>query len=62
MANTRFTLSKLQPEVETIVDQFPDEIDAVGAISDLARAKGLKFNVVRRAYRTVQQIRTRRQI
>ena len=60
MANTRFTLSKLQPEIEPIVDKYADEYKAADALAELARAKGLKFNVVRRAYRSVQRIRTRR--
>ena len=60
MANTRFTLSKLQPEIEPIVEKYPEERDAIPAISELAQSKGLKFNVVRRAYRSVQRIRTTR--
>jgi hypothetical protein len=60
MANTRFTIRTLQSAVEEIVGQYPVEEDAIAAISELATFKGLKFNVVRRAYRAVQRIRTRR--
>jgi hypothetical protein len=60
MANGRFTLSTLQRELEPILDKYPEEAQALTALSDLATRKGLKFNVVRRAYRTVQRMRTRR--
>lgn len=60
MANTRFTLSTLQPELEPILDKYPEEAQAIAALSELAAAKGLRFNVVRRAYRSIQRLRTRR--
>lgn len=60
MANRRFDVAVLQPELEQILDKHPDEIDAIPAIAALASKWDLKFNVVRRAYRTVQRIRSRR--
>ncbi len=60
MANTRFTLSKLEPELEPILDKYPVEADATEALSQLASSKGLRFNIVRRAYRALQRLRTRR--
>ncbi len=60
MSIKRFTLSTLQRELEPLLDKYPEEVEALSALSDLASRKGLKFNVVRRAYRTCQRMRTRR--
>lgn len=60
MANTRFTLSTIEAEIEQIVRQHPQEANALEALSELASSKGLRFNQVRRAYRAVHRLQNRR--
>lgn len=57
------TLSSLQAPLEKIIDKYPDESNADGAINDiecLANKIGIKFITVYRGYKVVRDLRSRR--